>query len=47
MNVELLRNYCLNKPGAEECFPFDGYTLVFKVKGKMFALISLGLPKKV
>lgn len=41
MNVELLRNYCLSKPGAEKCFPFDEHTLVFKVKGKMFALISL------
>lgn len=41
MNVESLRNYCLNKPGTKECFPFDEHTLVFKVKGKMFALIPL------
>lgn len=41
MNVETLRNYCLNKPGTEEGFPFDEHTLVFKVKGKMFALIPL------
>jgi len=41
MNIESLRNYCLNKFGTEECFPFDEHTLVFKVKGKMFALIPL------
>jgi len=41
MNVEELREYCLSKKGAEECFPFDEDTLVFKVGGKMFALIDL------
>lgn len=41
MNVETLRQYCLNKPGAEEGFPFGGDTLVFKVKGKIFLLVGL------
>ena len=41
MNVEEFRNYCLAKKGVEETFPFDEHTLVFKVMGKMFALIPL------
>lgn len=41
MNIEELRDYCLSLKGAEECFPFDETTLVFKVMGKMFAYISL------
>lgn len=41
MNVESLRLYCISKKGVEETFPFDDTTLVFKVMGKMFALIPL------
>ena len=41
MNIEELRNYCLQLKGATESFPFDEYTLVLKVQGKMFALIPL------
>lgn len=41
MNVETLREFCLSKKGVSESFPFDEHTLVFKVKGKMFALIPL------
>ena len=41
MNIETIRTYCLSKRGAEEDFPFDEETLVFKVRGKMFALIPL------
>jgi len=41
MNIEELREYCLSKKGAIECFPFDEVTLVFKVGGKMFALTNL------
>jgi len=41
MNFESIREYCLSKAGATEEFPFDEHTLVFKVKGKMFALIPL------
>lgn len=41
MNVETFREYCLSKKGTEESFPFDEVTLVFKVMGKMFALVPL------
>lgn len=44
MNVEELRQYCLSKPATTESFPFDEVTLVFKVAGKMFALIGLDNP---
>lgn len=42
MNIEFAREYCLSKPAATEDFPFDDTVLVFKVLGKMFALIALG-----
>jgi predicted DNA-binding protein (MmcQ/YjbR family) len=41
MNVETLRDYCLLKVGVEEAFPFDHSTLVFKIGGKMFALLNI------
>ena len=41
MDIETFRNYCLSKPGTEDCLPFGPDTLVFKVAGKMFALTSL------
>jgi predicted DNA-binding protein (MmcQ/YjbR family) len=41
MNVEDISEYCLSKKGVAEDFPFDEETLVFKVMGKMFALIPL------
>lgn len=41
MNIEQIRTYCLLKKGVTEDFPFDADTLVFKVLGKMFALIGL------
>lgn len=41
MNIEQLHQYCLNKKGVTEDFPFDEDTLVFKVLGKMFLLVSL------
>lgn len=44
MNVEELREFCLSRKGTTECFPFDEVTLVFKVMGKMFALIPLDEP---
>lgn len=47
MNIEIFRQYCLAKPGATESFPFDAQTLVFKVGGKMFALIGLDDPDQV
>ncbi|AEM70783.1 hypothetical protein Murru_1743 [Allomuricauda ruestringensis DSM 13258] len=41
MNVEELRELCVSKKGVTEEFPFDESTLVFKVMGKMFALVPL------
>lgn len=41
MNVEDLRQFCLSIPGTEECLPFDEVTLVYKVMGKMYALIPI------
>ncbi len=41
MDLETIRKYCLKKEGKiTEEFPFDEYTLVFKVKGKLFILVS-------
>ncbi|SMO58067.1 MmcQ/YjbR family DNA-binding protein [Solitalea koreensis] len=44
MNIELLRDHCVSKNGVTEECPFGDDTLVFKVKGKMFCLISLSDP---
>jgi predicted DNA-binding protein (MmcQ/YjbR family) len=41
MNIETLREYCISKTGVTEGFPFGEDTLVFKVKGKIFALANL------
>ena len=41
MHIESLREYCLQQPGAEETMPFGDDTLVFKVGGKIFLLVSL------
>lgn len=41
MNIEQIREYCLSKKAVTESFPFDEDTLVFKVAGKIFALISI------
>jgi predicted DNA-binding protein (MmcQ/YjbR family) len=41
MNIESFRDYCISKKGVTEEFPFGEETLVFKVLGKMFALINI------
>lgn len=41
MDIELLRDFCLQFPDVEEGFPFGPETLVFKVKGKIFLLAGL------
>lgn len=41
MQLEEIRNYCLQKKGVTEDFPFDEETLVFKVLGKMFLLTNI------
>ncbi len=41
MDIQFIRDYCLNKKGVTEHFPFNNDALVFKVLGKMFALTSV------
>lgn len=41
MDIESLREYCISKKGATESFPFGDDTLVFKINGKIFALVNL------
>ena len=41
MNIESVRDYCLSLPMATEDFPFDETTLVFRVLGKIFAMVDL------
>ena len=41
MNIESVRDYCLSLPMATEDFPFDETTLVFRVFGKIFAMVDL------
>ncbi len=41
MNIELLRQYCLDKSEVQEGFPFGETVLVFKARGKMFLLLPL------
>ena len=44
MNIVAFREYCLSLPEVEETLPFDDDTLVYKVGGRMFALISISSP---
>ena len=41
MDLAKFREYCLSKPQATEGTPFGETVLVFKVRGKIFALASL------
>ena len=41
MNIEEIREYCIAKQDVTEGFPFNDTALVFKVVGKMFALLDL------
>ncbi len=41
MNIEDVRLYALSLGEVEECLPFGDETLVFKVKGKIFLLVSM------
>jgi predicted DNA-binding protein (MmcQ/YjbR family) len=47
MNIEEIRNYCLLLPATSESFPFDETTLVFKVSGKIFALVNLDTEQSI
>lgn len=39
---DMVMTVCGGKPGAVEDYPFGDETAVFKVTGKMFALVPLG-----
>jgi predicted DNA-binding protein (MmcQ/YjbR family) len=41
MQVDAFREYCLKKPSVTEGLPFGPENIVFKVGGKMFALLAL------
>ncbi|GAB1264721.1 MmcQ/YjbR family DNA-binding protein [Aurantivibrio infirmus] len=41
MDYQATKNYLLNKPNALLDFPFGPQAAVFKVKGKMFALLTV------
>lgn len=47
MNIEELRDYCIQKKGVTENFPFDDKVLVFKVMNKMFALVNVEISDSV
>jgi predicted DNA-binding protein (MmcQ/YjbR family) len=40
MTFDSARDYCLSLPQVEETMPFGPEALVYKVAGKMFALLS-------
>ena len=44
MDIVDFREFCLSFPEVEECLPFDEVTLVFKVAGKMFAVVGFDNP---
>lgn len=43
MDYSVLKSHLLEYPGSALSFPFDDVTAVFKVGGKMFALVSIEL----
>ena len=47
MDIEIIRNYCLNKKGTDEGFPFNEETIVFKVMGKIFLLTNIELTDSI
>lgn len=47
MNIEQARNFCLSKTGVTEEQPFGPDNAVYKVMGKMFALLSLDEPRRI
>ena len=47
MQLDEILSFCLNLKGTTEHFPFDQRTLVFKVMGKMYALIDVETPDSI
>lgn len=46
MNIEEIREHCLSKRAVTESLPFNDTALVFKVAGKMFAVLDLSEDKR-
>ena len=44
MNIETFREYCLSLPLVTEDMPFDETVVVFRLKGKILACITLDKP---
>lgn len=47
MHLDDILAFCLGLKGTTEHFPFDQRTLVFKVMGKMYALIDVETPDTI
>lgn len=47
MDFEIIRNYCLQKPGSSEDLPFDEDTLVIRAASKIFILLPLDTPDRI
>lgn len=47
MTLNDILSFCTQLHGSEETFPFDQNTLVFKVGGKMYALIDIHEPNSI
>ena len=47
MDIEDVRSYCLRLPHCTEDMPFGPEVLVFRVGGKIFALLPLDKPGKI
>ena len=47
MNRADVHAYCLSRKGAKEEFPFGPDVSVYKIKGKMFALLTLEAPIRI
>lgn len=47
MHLDDILSFCLGLKGTTEGFPFDKRTLVFKVMGKMYALIDIESPDSI
>lgn len=46
LNRRQIWDYCSSKPHAQETYPFDETTLVFRVGDKMFALMGIDRPEE-
>ena len=47
MHLEHILSFCQGLQGTEETFPFGERTLVFKIKGKIYALIDIEQPDSI